>query len=167
MRESIFQLYVIEMNVERGNHLREELATLPQVTVSSTYSAAVETSGGLDALVVSLMSATEWGAMPIPAPLYQTRVVQMPKAEIALGRPPYAVPGVAIAHGEILDPVQTTRLVLKEILRAISIFNEKRDCRLEKIAAVSSSLGLDKLKTGEALALLTEAFSSLGSFDQT
>jgi hypothetical protein len=165
MTKRVFQLYVIDTNIERGNHLREELATLPQVTISSTYSAAKETSGGLDALVVPLMSATEWGAMPIPAPLYQTRVVEMPKDEIALGHPLYAIPGVAIARGEVLDPVEATRLVLKETFRAINIFNKNSDCRVEKIAADSTSLGLHKLKTGEALALLTEAFSSRGSFD--
>jgi hypothetical protein len=165
MKEFVFQLYVIETSLERGDHLRDELVTLPQVTVSSTYSAAVEISGGLDALVVSLMWAIERGSIPIPAPLYQTRVIGMPKDEIALGHPPYAIPGVAIARGEVLDPVETTGLVLRETFRAIHIFNKNSDRRVEKIAADSASLGLNKLKAGEALALLADAFSSLRSFD--
>jgi hypothetical protein len=84
----------------------------------------------------------------------------MPKDEIALGRPPYAIPGVAIAPGEVLNPVETTRLVLRDTFRAIHIFNKNSECRVEKVAVVSSSLGLNRLKTGEALALLTDAFSS-------
>ena len=66
--------------------------------------------------------------------------------------------GVAIARGEVLDPVQTTRLILRETFRAIQKFNNNSDYRIEKVAAVSASLGINKLKAGEALVLLSESY---------
>jgi hypothetical protein len=153
-----FHLYIIETNSERANGLRVELSPLSQVTVVENYADAAKASEGLDAIFVSLMSAIEWGTVPIPAPIHQTRVVKVPDDEIASGRPQYAIPGVAINPGESLDPIECTRLVLRESFRAIDVFNETSTRPLAKIAAVSTSLGFDKLENGQAGVLLSEAY---------
>jgi len=151
-------LYVIETTVERAERLAVELAPLPQVTVLQSYLDAVAVSGGLDAIVVPLMSAIEWGSIKLPAPIHQTRVVKTPDYEVARGRPNYAIPGVATVPGESLDPMDCTRLVLRESFHAIHLFNQTNKIKLAKIGAPSLSLGLNKLKAGEALALLSEAY---------
>jgi len=110
-----FHLYIIETDAERADRLKTELAPLPHVTVSVSYKDALESSGGLDAIFVSLMSAIEWGAIKIPAPVHQTRVVRMPDYEINQGRPQFAIPGVAINPGELLRPAECTRLVLRNL----------------------------------------------------
>jgi hypothetical protein len=151
-------LYVIEMNPERARALKVELAHLPQVTVFERYADAVAASGGLDAIFVPLMSALEWGAIKIPAPLHQTQVVTMPGTEVTKGRPRFAIPGVATSPGESLNPVDATRLVLRESLTAIHRFNETSPIKLKAVAAPSGSLGLDKLKAGQARELLSSEY---------
>jgi hypothetical protein len=153
------QLFLIETDAGRARALTAELSLLSQVTVVESYAEAAEVSGGLDALYVSLMSAIEWGSIPIPAPVHETRVVKMPEDMIALGRPQYAIPGVATYPREVLTPAECARLVLRESFRAIDFFNRTNSQALTKIGAVSSSLCLTKLKTGEALEILREAYS--------
>ena len=154
-----FDLYVIDPDAKRANSLKLELAPLSQITVVENYQDAVERSGGLDAFFMSLMSAIEWGCIPIPAPVYQTSVVKVPEFEITAGRPHYGIPGVAINPGDFLEPVACTRLVLRESFRAIDVFNRTSACPLQKICAVSSQLGLNELKQREAFVLLSEAYS--------
>ena len=84
----------------------------------------------------------------------------MPEEEIARGRPEYAIPGVAIKPREVLTPEQATRLVLSASFEAIREFNRDRSIKLTRIGAVTTSLGLDKLKSGEAFTLLSEAYRS-------
>jgi hypothetical protein len=153
-------LYVIEMNPERAKSLEAELAQLPQVTVFQKYADAVDASGGLDAVFVPLMSAMEWGAIKPPAPLHQTQVVKMPDYEVAKGRPQYAIPGVATSPDESLNPVDTTRLVLRESFKAILHFNETSPIKLKAVGVPALSLGLDKLRAGEAMELLSDAYLS-------
>jgi hypothetical protein len=160
MMSEPIHLYIIEPKSDRRNSLAAELAPLPDVTVVQSYDEAKTASGGLQAIFVSLMWAIEWGRIPIPAPLYQTRVVMMPKDEVASGRPEYAIPGVAIKPREVLTPEQATRLVLSASFEAIREFNRDRSIKLTSIGADTISLGLDKLKSGEAFALLSEAYRS-------
>ncbi len=160
MRTTEFHLYIIDTTVDRAQRLKVELFPLPHVTVLNGYSDVVAASGGLDAIFVSLMSAIESGAVPIPAPLHQTWVVKMPDDEVARGRPPFAIPGVAISPGEVLGPVECTRLVLRESFRAINGFNQASERPLKNIGAVSSSLGFDNLKIGQTVKLLSEAYAS-------
>jgi hypothetical protein len=87
------------------------------------------------------------------------RVIEVPKKEIARGRPPHAIPGVATVPGEQLSPKECVRLVLRESFRAIHNLNQANSQVLLKIGALSSSLGLDRLEAGEALAVLSEAYS--------
>lgn len=149
-------LYIVETNTDRAANLTNELAPISSVTVTASYADAVSQSGGLDAIFVPLMSAMEWGAIKPPAPLHQTAVIEMPEYEVAKGRPQFAIPGVATEPGESLDPVATTRLVLRASFSAIDHFNQTSQTKLRAIGAASLSLGLDKLQPGEALALLKE-----------
>jgi hypothetical protein len=153
-------LYVIETDPERAKKLGAELARLSQVTVLEKYSDAVAASGGLDAVFVPLMSAMEWGVIVPPAPLHQTRVVQTPAYEVAQGRPQYAIPGVAISPGETLAPIDVTRLVLQESFKAIHRFNETSPVKLRSVLAPAISLGLDNLRPGEAMDILSDAYLS-------
>jgi hypothetical protein len=153
-------LYVIETNPERAKSLTEELSRLPQVTVSEKYADAVDASGGLDAVFVPLMSAMEWGVIKPPAPLHQTQVVEVPDYEVARGRPRYAIPGVATSPDESLNPTETTRLVLRESFKAIHHFNETSPMKLRSVGVAALSLGLEKLRAGEAMELLSDAYLS-------
>lgn len=155
------RLYLIETNPNRAANLAAELAQLPQVHVFRKYEEVATASGGLDALFVPLMSALEWGAIKPPAPLHRTQVVKMPDYEIAKGRPEFAIPGVATSMDETLSPISTTRLVLTESFKAIRQFNSTSSIKLRSVAAVTLSLGLDKLRSEDALLLLREAFSVL------
>lgn len=141
-------LYIVETDTGRAASLKDELASLSSVTVAQNYSDAVSESGGLDAIFVPLMSAMEWGAIKPPAPFHQTTVIEVPEYEIAKGRPKYAIPGVATEPGESLNPIETTRLVLRESFRAIDQFNQTTSTKLRAIGAASLSLGLDKLQPG-------------------
>jgi hypothetical protein len=158
MNESIC-FYVIDTDSQRASQLRQELAALSNVRVVQSYADAVSESGGLDVLLVPLMSAIESGAISPPAPLYQTQVIKVPSFEIARGRPDYAIPGVAIKPNEELAPQDSTRLVLRETLRALKAFNRGNKHRLTKVGAPSLSLGFDKLARGEARSLLSEAYA--------
>jgi hypothetical protein len=142
----------------RIGSLRTELAPLTFVTVVEKYADAVASSGGLDAVFVPLMTAMEWGAIKPPAPLYQTQVVKMPDYEVAQGRPPYAIPGIAIAPGESLDPLSATRRILRESFKAIRQFNQASPIKLTSIGVVVS---LRLIKAGESIALLRDAYSLL------
>jgi hypothetical protein len=153
-------LYLIETNPERAKSLGAELEWLPQVSAFQKYADAVEASGGLDAVFVPLMSAVEWGVIKPPVPLHQTQVVKMPDHEIARGRPHYAIPGVATSPDESTNPVDTTRLVLRESFKAIRQFNETSPTKLKKVGVVALSLGLEKLRAGEAMELLSDAYLS-------
>jgi hypothetical protein len=153
-------LYVIETNQDRAKSLAAEVAPLAQIAVLQDYADAVAASGGLDAVFVPLMAALDWGAVRPPVPLHQTRVIKMPDYEVERGRPPYAIPGVATSPDEALDPAETTRLVLRESLKAIHCFNETSPIKLKSVGASALSLGLDKLRAGEAIELLGEAFLS-------
>ncbi len=153
-------LYVIDTDSERARSLKAELAPLSNVTVLPNYADAVAASGGLDAVLVPLISAMEWGKIQLPAPLHRTQVIDMPDQEIARGRPRYAIPGVATLPGESLDPVAATRLVLQESFKAISLFNKIGLVKLRSVGAPALSLGFDKLQDGEALALLGESYRS-------
>ena len=134
-------LYVIAANPEQANTLEVELTGLPQVTVLQEYADAVNVSRGLDAVFVPLMSAMEWGVIKPPAPLHQTRVVKMPDYEVARGRPPYAIPNVAISPGEFLNPTETTQLILRESFKAIHCFNEAGPPKLRAVCVSTFSLG--------------------------
>ncbi len=149
-------LYLIDTNPARARSLAAELTSLSQVTVLESYMDAVVACGGLDAVFVPLMSAMEWGAIKPPAPLHQTRVIEMPAHEIARGRPRYGIPGVATLPSESLDPIATTRLVLQESFLAIYQFNETSPVKLKSIGAPVLSLGFDKLPPGEVMTLLSE-----------
>jgi hypothetical protein len=151
-------LYVIETNPDRAKCLEAEMAPLPQVTVFQAYSDAVAASGGLDAVFVPLMSALDWGVIKPPVPVHQTRVVRMPDAEVARGRPKYAIPGVATFPDETLNPVETTTLVLRESFKAIRQFNEASPIKLKAVGVAALSLGLEKLRAGEAMELLSNAY---------
>jgi hypothetical protein len=152
------RLYVIETNPDRAKSLGNSLAQLPQVTGFQSFEDAVNASGGLDAVFVPLMSVMEWGLIKPPAPLHQTRVVKMPDADVVRGRPRYAIPGVATLPNESLNPVDTTRLVLRESFKAIRKFNETSSIKLKRIGVAALSLGLEKLSAGEATELLNEAY---------
>ncbi|HEY0795916.1 MAG TPA: hypothetical protein VGD64_09070 [Acidisarcina sp.] len=156
--KSPVHLYVIETNPERAMSLRAELADVTHVTVFEKYDEAIHASGGLDALVVSLIWAIELGLIEIPAPLHQTRVVRMPAYKVVQGHPRYAIPGVAIAPGESLNTVETTRLILRESFKAIDRFNESNPVKLKSFGADAVSMGLDQLRAGEATQLLSEAY---------
>ena len=134
-------LYLIETTAARADHLTSELASISQVTVLQSYVEALAVSGGLDAVLVPLMSAMELGSIKPPVPLYQTRVIKMPDYEVARGRPRYGIPGIATSSHESLKPVDCTRLIFRESFRAIHRFNEANSPKLMKVAASSLSLG--------------------------
>jgi hypothetical protein len=154
-------LYVIETDPDRAERLASEMAMLPQVTVLKSYAEAVSFSGGLDAIFIPLMSALEWGLVRPPVALHQTRVVRMPEAEVARGRPQYAIPGVAISAHESLTPTATAQLVLLESFKAIQAFNDANPIKLKTVGVPALSLGLDQLRAGEAMELLSAAYLSV------
>jgi hypothetical protein len=160
MMTNELHLYVVETNPDRAKSLRAEVAELPQVTVLQDYADAVLTSGGLDAIFVPLMSALDWGVVKPPVSLHQTRVIKMPESEVARGRPQFAIPGVATSPNESLNPVETTRLILRESFKAIQQFNDASPVKLEKVGVAALSLGLEKLRSGEAMELLRDAYLS-------
>ncbi len=150
------EIYVIEPERDRASSLRAQLMGLPTVRVLQTYAEAQDASGGLDAIFVPLMSVLEWGVITPPAPLEQTQVVKMPDYEIARGRPKYAIPGVATSPNSYLSPSETTRLILRESVKAINRFNRENAIPLQTIGVTSLRLGLDKLRPGEAIEIFTE-----------
>jgi hypothetical protein len=154
------RLYVIDVDLESAKSLEAELSRLPQVTVSRSYADAVDASGGLDAVFVPLMSAVEWGIIKLPVPLHQTQIVKMPDYEVARGRPQYAIPGIAISPDESLNPIDTTRLVLRESFKAMRQFNEVSPVKLKAVGVSALSLGLDKLRPDEAGELIRDAYLS-------
>lgn len=140
---------------------------LPEVTVLDTYADAVVASGGLDAVFVPLITALDWGVITPPVPFHQTRVINMPDAEVARGRPKYAIPGIAISPDESLSPVETTRLVLRESFKAIRNFNQMSSDSMKTVGVTALGLGLDKLSAAEAVKLLTEACGSFSPVSES
>ena len=86
--------------------------------------------------------------------------MRVPDYEVARGRPHYAIPGVATSPDESLSQEETTRLVLRESFRAIDRFNETSSVKLTSVGVAALSLGLDKLRAGEAVELLSDAYLS-------
>ena len=160
MMSEPIHLYIIEPKSDPRISLATELAALPDITVVQSYEEAKTASSGLQAIYVPLIVAIEWGQIPIPAPLYRTRVVKVPEEMIASGWPEYAIPGVAIKPHEALTPQQGTRLTLSASFEAIREFNRERSIKITSFGAVPSNLGLYKLKSGEAFTLLSEAYRS-------
>jgi|HubBroStandDraft_5_1064220.scaffolds.fasta_scaffold241222_2 hypothetical protein len=155
------KLYIIEPEKALATRLRTELKSLGQVAVVQDFQAAKAASGGLDAIFVSLMSAKEWGVMPLDPALHKTRVVRMPEYEVQRGRPQFAIPGIALSDSEVLSPKQTTRLILHESFKAIQYFNETNSIELKSVGAAAASLGLERLNHGDARDILREAFTIL------
>ena len=153
------KLYIIEPEQALATRLRAELEPLSQVVVVQDFKAAQAASGGLDAIFVSLMSAREWGAVPVNSILHKTKVVKTPDYEVQRGRPLFAIPGIATSASEVLSPRQTTHLVLHESFKAIQDFNEASSKELRFVGAAAASLGLEKLNKGDARELLREAFT--------
>ena len=144
------EFYIIASTADRYAALQREFASLPHVHLAKNYTEAVHESGGFDAFFESLMSAREWGSVPLDAPLYQTRVIRMPEPQIVQGRPRYGIPGIPIARNDELTAKEATRLILHAALEAIGAFNNDSLVKLHRIGAVDTSLGLDEIDPGEA-----------------
>ncbi len=152
------QLYIVDSDGKRSLALKQGLASLCRwISIVPTYAEALSLSGGLDAVMVPLMAALEWGSLPPSPTLYQTQVVRTPSFERERGRPDFAIPGVAIQPGEVLAPAEATTLILRESLLAVSRFNQHADGKIRRIGASSIGLGLDRLPVRQAILLLESA----------
>ena len=150
------KFFIIELDSGRASKLTRGLSASPNIFISHSYSEAVEQSHGLDVILISLMSAMEWGLVKSPPPVHKTSVLAMPASEVARGSPRFGKPRVALEPGESMEAQEQSELVLKESLKALRRFNERNSNRLRKVGAASVSLGLDKLESEQAIAILQD-----------
>jgi hypothetical protein len=135
---------------------------LPYISYEVGNGPHVTAKAVLDALWATLMAGIElFGAEP-PFPLYETRVLKTPPAQLQRGMPRHGVVGVAVSKDDPKTPEYNLRLVLSALLKAVKGFNSRSTDQISLVGILPDDLELKKLDPGTAFKIIQEVYEQPG-----